>query len=329
MIRRIRHSWQPVTQQRGSYKMHLFTNQTIVRYWLAFTAVLWLLVGCQGMAANAPQLNVTPTPAVSVTLTAVLPTTVPPTAVPPTPAPPTTTPALSPVAYTYRVRSTYPHDSAAFTQGLVWDEGVVYEGTGLNGRSSLRRVDLLSGEVLQQIDLEQQYFGEGIVVYGERIIQLTWRSNVGFVYDKASFALLNTFSYPHEGWGITTDGDRLIVSDGTYTLRFWDPDTLAEIGAVNVHDDQGLVWSLNELEYVDGEVFANVWQTTRIARIDPNSGRVTGWIDLSGILEQTTVTQPVDVLNGIMYDAENGRLFVTGKLWPALFEIELLPHAND
>ena len=271
------------------------------------------LVGCNGTVATAVAPTATP-----ITATATLAPT-------PTSALPTPSPDLTPIQYTYRVVNTYPHDSNAFTQGLVWDDGIVYEGTGLNGRSSLRRVDLLTGTVQQQIDLEEQYFGEGIVVFDDRIIQLTWRNNTGFVYDKNSFAQLDTFSYPTEGWGITSDGERLIVSDGTYALYFWDPETLAQIGSVSVYDDRGLVRSLNELEYVNGEVFANVWQTTRIARIDPGNGRVTGWIDLSGILDQSTLTQPVDVLNGIMYDPIEDRLFVTGKLWPTVFEIELIP----
>lgn len=239
----------------------------------------------------------------------------------------TSTPA-PPTIYTYRIVNIYPHDPNAFTQGLVWDNGVVYEGTGLNrdygGISTLRRVDLETGDVLQMITLPDQYFGEGIVVWEDTIIQLTWRNNVGFVYDKTSFALLREFNYPTEGWGITHDGERLIMSDGSDTLYFWDPQTLAEIGRVAVLDDDGPVVRLNELEYVDGEVWANVWQTDRLARIDPASGRVTGWVDLTGLLNNVALPRPPDVLNGIMVDAENGRLFVTGKFWPALFEIEVL-----
>lgn len=238
----------------------------------------------------------------------------------------THTPAPPPV-YGYRVVNSYPHDPNAFTQGLVWHEGMVYEGTGLSreygGVSTLRRVELETGEVQQMITLPDQYFGEGIVVWGETIIQLTWRNRVGFVYDRQSFELLREFSYPTEGWGITHDGERLIVSDGTNTLYFWDPETLLEIGRVSVYDLDRPVTRLNELEYINGEVWANVWLTDRIARIDPQSGRVTAWVDLSGLLDGVPLTRPADVLNGIMFDAANGRLFVTGKYWPLLFEIEV------
>lgn len=227
--------------------------------------------------------------------------------------------------YTYRVINAYPHDPNAFTQGLVYEDGIFYEGTGLRGQSSLRRVDVASGEVQQIISLDQQYFGEGIVTWENRIIQLTWQENTGFVYDKTSFERVQEFSYPTEGWGITHDGQKLIMSDGTATLYFWDPETLAEIGRVDVFDEKGPVVHLNELEYVAGEVWANIWQTNLIARIDPATGQVVGWIDLTGLLDTAVVTQPVDVLNGIAYDAATDRLFVTGKLWPQLYEIELIP----
>jgi glutamine cyclotransferase len=227
--------------------------------------------------------------------------------------------------YSYQVVAEYPHDPGAFTQGLVYEDGVLYEGTGLKGRSSLRRVDLETGEVLQRYDLPSNYFGEGIALLGDRLYQLTWQSHVGFVYDKDTFALLDEFSYPTEGCGLTHDGERLIMSDGTATLHFLDPETLEETGSIQVHDDQGPVTHLNELEYIDGQVYANIWLTDRIARISPHTGQVTGWIDLSGLLDPDELTQPVDVLNGIAYDQENERLFVTGKLWPTLFELELIP----
>ena len=166
-----------------------------------------------------------------------------------------------------------------------------------------------------------------MTIYGDRILQLTWQSHVGFVYDKDSFELLREFSYSTEGWGITHDGTRLIMSDGTSTLHFLDPQTFEEIGQLNVTDSSGPVTMLNELEYVQREIYANVWETDRIARIAPETGRVVGWIDLSGLLTAEDVSEPVDVLNGIAYDADNGRLFVTGKLWPKLFEIELIPPA--
>jgi glutamine cyclotransferase len=227
--------------------------------------------------------------------------------------------------YSYELVNTYPHDPAAFTQGLSYQDGVLYEGTGLNGQSSLRRVELETGAVLQRVDLPPQYFGEGITVFSDTIVQLTWRSQLGFVYDKASFTRLGEFVYPTEGWGITNDGARLIMSDGSATLYFLDPASFERIGQVEVADSNGPVLRLNELEYVEGEVFANVWQTERVARIDPQTGRVTGWIDLAGLLGPEDRVQPVDVLNGIAYDAASKRLFVTGKLWPKLFEIELTP----
>ena len=227
--------------------------------------------------------------------------------------------------YGYRVLQAFPHDRRAFTQGLVMTDGVLYEGTGLNGRSSLRRVDLETGAVLQSRELPRQYFGEGITVLGSNIIQLTWRSGVGFIYDRDTFARQRTFTYPAEGWGLTTDGTHLIASDGTATLRFLDPETFAEKRRLTVIDQAGPVTRLNELEYVQGRIFANVWQTERIAIIDAQSGRVTGWLDLSGLLPPEERTRSVDVLNGIAYDVRSGRLYVTGKLWPRLFEIELVP----
>jgi len=185
-------------------------------------------------------------------------------------------------------------------------------------------VDLESGEVLQLYSLPPEYFGEGIVVWQDRIIQLTWKSGQGFVYDRESFELLDTFRYPTEGWGITHDGARLIMSDGTHVLRFWDPETLAEVGSVEVYANGTPVAQLNELEYVQGMVLANVYQNDYIAVIDPQTGQLTAWIDLRGLLEPEDYAEPVDVLNGIAYDADGERLFVTGKLWPKLFEVELL-----
>ncbi len=228
--------------------------------------------------------------------------------------------------YGYRVIATYPHDPDAFTQGLVYYQGDFYEGTGLHGRSSLRKVDLETGRALQFRALPDQYFGEGVTLFNDRLYQLTWQSHVGFIYDRASFDFLTSFQYPTEGWGLTQNGRELIMSDGTPTLHFLDPETLQELRQVSVRDDKGPVWRLNELEYIDGEVFANVWQTDRIARIDPETGRVTAWIDLSGLLPPADRTG-ADVLNGIAWDASGGRLFVTGKLWPKLFQIELTPPA--
>jgi glutamine cyclotransferase len=231
---------------------------------------------------------------------------------------------VSPLVYAYQVVDDFPHDPNAFTEGLDYVDGALVEGTGRRGQSTLRRVDLETGQVLQGLRLPDQYFGEGVTVLGDRIYQLTWQEHTGFVYDRETFALLHTFSYPTEGWGLTHDGQRLIMSDGTADLYFLDPETLQEVGRVEVRDTNGPVMMLNELEYVEGEVFANVWKTDWIVRIDPDTGQVTGWIDLAGLLPPEQRSQPVDVLNGIAYDEATGRLFVTGKLWPRLFEIELV-----
>lgn len=224
----------------------------------------------------------------------------------------------------YRIVNTYPHDPRAFTQGLVFADGVLYEGTGLRGQSSLRKVDVESGNVLQIRKLAVRFFGEGITIYGKRVIQLTWRARVGFVYDKQTFQLLDTFNYSTEGWGITHDGRSFIISDGSSTLHLLDPQTFKEIGRIEVHTRDGPVSRLNELEYVQGEIYANIWKTDRIARISPQTGEVVGWIDLEGLLKPEDRYRRIDVLNGIAYDVKNDRLFVTGKLWPKLFEIELV-----
>jgi len=226
--------------------------------------------------------------------------------------------------YSYEVVHTYPHDPAAYTQGLFYLNGVLYESTGLYGESSIRKVKLETGEVLEKRDVPEQYFGEGIINWKDRLYELTWKSEKGFIYNFATFALQGDFAYPGEGWGLTTDGKRIIMSDGTAELRFWDPDTLRETGRIAVSDDAGPVRELNELEWVKGEVYANVYQTDRIARINPNTGKVTAWIDLTGILSPADRVRQVDVLNGIAYDAKTDRLFVTGKLWPKLFEIRLV-----
>ncbi len=225
---------------------------------------------------------------------------------------------------TYKIINTYPHDQNAFTQGLVFEDGFLYESTGLYGNSSLRKIDLETGEILQIHELSDQYFGEGVTIYEDRIIQLTWQSKVGFVYDKESFKVLQEFNYNTEGWGITHDGNKLIMSDGTSTLHFLDPETFNEIDRIEVYDNNGPVTRINELEYVKDEILANVWKTDRIARIEPLTGKVKGSIDLKSILSSEEKGEDVGVLNGIAYDQKDDRLFVTGKFWPKLFEIDLI-----
>lgn len=289
----------------------------------------------QWRGAATPAAPVTSYPAPMAT-SASTPTPAAPT---PTAAPATATvgavsqasPLAAPTApaalqrYTYRVVNTLPHDPNAFTQGLVYADDIFYEGTGRNGQSSLRKVDPATGAVLQQHDLAEEYFGEGIVLFTDKIFQLTWQSNTGFVYDKETFTELSRFAYPTEGWGITHNGSELIMSDGSANLYFWDPETLQETRRLEViYQGEPLV-RLNELEYFDDAIWANVWQTDAVVRIDPATGVVNGVVDLRGLLNYApAVTTPVDVLNGIAYDEVTGRLFVTGKLWPAVFEIELV-----
>ena len=231
----------------------------------------------------------------------------------------------TPAAWTYKLVNTFDHDPKAFTQGLVFEDGFLYEGTGLNGKSELRKVELETGNVLQTHKLPDEFFGEGITVYGDRIIQLTYQSNVGFVYNKETFELLRQFSYPTEGWGLTHDSKHLIMSDGTPMLYFLDPETFVQNRKIMVLDQDSPVWGLNELEYIDGLIYANVWPTERIVKIEPETGEVIGWIDAEGILARQDHSEPVDVLNGIAYDPAGRRLFVTGKFYPKLYEIKLIP----
>lgn len=231
------------------------------------------------------------------------------------------TPAGIPT-YTYQVVHTYPHDPGAFTEGLFFDDGFLYESTGLEGHSNIRKVKLETGEVVEKRDLVSTYFGEGIIRWKDRLIQLTYKTEIGFVYDFNTFELKTNFEYKGEGWALTTDGKRIIMDDGTPEIRFWDPETLKEIGRIFVTDQGKPVQNLNELEWIKGEIWANIWQTDKIARIDPVTGKVTGWIDLTGLQPPTP---EIDVLNGIAYDAKNDRIFVTGKKWPKLYEIRLVP----
>lgn len=223
----------------------------------------------------------------------------------------------------YELVRVYPHARDAFTQGLIYLDGFLYESTGLNGASSVRKVDLVTGRVLQKQDVDGRYFGEGLTHWGPNLIQLTWRNGVGFVYERDSLRPRQSFRYAGEGWGLTQDGRRLIMSDGSATLRFLDPLTFKETHALGVRDGGRPVTMLNELEYVRGEIYANVLGSDRIARISPSTGQVLGWIDLTGLLSPAERTGTVGELNGIAYDDKRDRLFVTGKRWPKLFEIRV------
>ena len=223
----------------------------------------------------------------------------------------------------YRVVNAYPHDSNAFTQGLVIVDGVMYESTGLHGQSSLRRVEIETGRVLQKRDVGKEHFAEGLAAWQDTLIQLTWQTNTAFVYDRATFKPVRTHSFDGEGWGLTSNGQHLILSDGGPVLRFLDPATFKVVRRLTVKDNGRPLEEINELEFVKGEIFANVWLTDRIARINPATGDVIGWIDLTGLLERGELTNDQAVLNGIAYDAASDRLFVTGKLWPRIFEIRL------
>ena len=229
-----------------------------------------------------------------------------------------------PLNYTYSIVNTFHHDTDAFTEGLVYDNGDLYESTGLFGASSLQRMDLSTGTLLQRVSLASNFFGEGITIFEGKIIQLTWESQKGFIYDKDTFEILSEFSYRGEGWGLTHDGNRLIMSNGSATITFIDSDTFQVTGTLWVHEGDLGVTNLNELEYVDGDVYANVWHQKRIAIINLQTGQVKGWIYLTGLYDEGNA-DPENVLNGIAYDSENARLFVTGKRWPRLFEIKLEP----
>ena len=231
---------------------------------------------------------------------------------------------LSAPTYSYQIVHTFPHDPNAFTQGLIYVEGHLYESTGLNGKSSLRMVDLATGKVLQRYDLAEKYFGEGLTDWGGTLVQLTWQSHQGFVYDRFSFALVHTFSYSGEGWGLTHDETQLILSDGTSYLRFLDPKSHREIRRLHATDEKGHgIDNLNELEYVRGEIYANIWHSDKIARISPRTGKIIGWIDLTGLIDRRELRDSDAVLNGIAYDPAADRLFVTGKFWPKLFEVKI------
>ena len=224
--------------------------------------------------------------------------------------------------HSYKVVATFPHDTSAFTQGLVFADGELYESTGLNGESTLRRVEIATGKTLQRVDVPKQYFAEGLALVGDELLQLTWQHHLGFVYDRKTFKQKRTFTYNTEGWGIAYDGSsRLVMSDGTDTLTYLDPKTFAPSKTLRVRDAGTPVSNLNELEWIEGEIWANVWQTDRIARISPNTGDVSSWIDLSSLFPRRQRVPPADELNGIAYDKATRRIFITGKKWPRLYQI--------
>jgi len=275
---------------------------------LVISALAFLFHGLEPL--NSPSTTPTPTQKTI------------PTSSPSATSSPTTTPSISngPTIYTYKIVKTYPHDISAFTEGLVFDNGVLFESTGKS--SSLRRVDLESGNVLQKVSLPEEYFGEGLAVVNDSLVQLTWQNNIGFVYNKSTFSLLGNFSYSTEGWGLTYDGKSLIMSDGSSNLTFLDPVTFQKVAQVNVHDGNTDVTEINEMEYVNGDIYANIWLQQKIAIINPQNGVVKGWIDLTGIYTSNNID---DVLNGIAYDSQTNRLFITGKDWPELYQITITP----
>jgi glutamine cyclotransferase len=230
---------------------------------------------------------------------------------------------IAPKKYGYKVIRTYPHDKDAFTQGLFYDNGELFEGTGQESGSTLREVELETGKVIRQHNLDDSLFGEGIALYRNRIYQVTWKSKVGFVYDKSDFKLINKIYYPTQGWGLTTMNDKIVMSDGSNVLYFYEPDMFTVISKIEVYDNEKKRDSLNELEYINGEIWANIWINDHIARIDPATGKVLGYINLKGILPPSDRDANTDVLNGIAYDKAGNRIFVTGKNWPKLFEIKV------
>ena len=231
----------------------------------------------------------------------------------------------APKQYTYKVIQTYPHDKKAYTQGLLFDDGFLYESTGLKGESTLRKVNLQTGIPVQIVNLAAEMFGEGLALVDDKLIQLTWQNQVAFVYQKSDFKLLNRINYPmREGWGLTYDGTNLLMTDGSATLYYLDKDYLAEVRRLEVCDDKGPVYQLNELEYINGELWANVYLTDDIVRIDPKTGVVLGRINMSGLLNDSDNKPGVDVLNGIAYDEKTGKIYVTGKYYPKLFEIQVI-----
>lgn len=234
--------------------------------------------------------------------------------------------AAAPTEYRVEVVKSYPHDPNAFTQGFEYHDGKFYEGTGLEGQSSVRIENYASGEVLRKVDIANSLFGEGITVINGRIVEITWQSHIGFTYNKTDLKRLSEFHYEGEGWGLANDGRHIYFSDGSAEIRILDPATLKETRRIKVHNGAQEVKMLNELEWIQGEIWANVWQTNLIARISPVDGKVLGWIDATGLLKPEDIANlQVDVLNGIAYDATGNRIFLTGKLWPKVFEVRVVP----
>lgn len=294
---------------------------------IAVVAVLTVIIGISAIIllnSNPLEPSQTPSPNPSTTQpTNQTPTTSTTPSGSPSPSPTQTTSTSVPV-YTVSIVHSYPHDSSAFTQGLVMEnDGTLLESTGLYGQSSLRQVNLVDGSILQQYTLPSEYFGEGIAVVEDKIVQLTWQNKIGFIYDKETLELLGNFSINVEGWGLTHDGTHLIMSDGTSNLYFFDPNTYQVISSINVYDNNGPVSHLNELEYINGTIYANIWMSPKIAIINPTSGQVQAYIDLTQIVQSNTTSNRDAVLNGIAYNKQTNQLFVTGKYWSYLYEIEL------
>jgi glutamine cyclotransferase len=226
--------------------------------------------------------------------------------------------------YKYQVVNSWQHDAEAYTQGLVFHDGSLFESTGLRGASSLRRVELKTGKVKKKLDVARPFFAEGMTIFHDKIFQLTWQDKKGFIYDLKKFRQDGEFTYDGEGWGLTHDNQSLILSDGTNRIRFLDPVSFQVLRTISVYDNGQPLMDLNELEYIKGEIYANIWKTDRIVRIDPSTGKINAWIDMAGLRYWADENPSENCLNGIAYDAENDRIFVTGKRWPQLFEIRLV-----
>ena len=282
-----------------------------------------LLWGCGNStsASGSAALSASPAPVSLVASPAASPQTDTPTT--PAGADTTTTDAPTPTD-TFQVVNSFPHDREAFTQGLLIQNGVLYESTGLEGRSSLRRDDLATGKVEKKVDVPAAYFAEGLAEWKGKLYQLTWKAHKGFIYDAQTFQKTGTFGYTGEGWGLTHDDTDLILSDGTSKIRFLDPQTFAVKRTITVNDRGAAIDQLNELEYIKGEIWANVWQTDYLIRIDPATGKIKGWVDMTGLLPAADHNPDTDVLNGIAYDAAKDKIYVTGKLWPKIFEIKVV-----